>query len=238
MEVTEAPAGHDGRPVRGWLRDHAILAPVLAIVIVIDLVVMVVSYGHERQLAGRSGQAAWSTYLIPFAVDGIVLAASIVLLWAVMEGIKGWGRLWRPRLWLAVGIAATISANFFSDLRFWWLGPAVSASCGVALVIISDIAFWLLGEQRKITAPGVAEDAAETEAASAGEPAFAQLPPPPLSLAGAVEAAEAYGMSRNKIAVQFDITRYRVGQILGPAADPAEAAAELADAAAMNGASA
>lgn len=222
MGLNEDAAGQDGQGFWARLKSAPVLAVVMVIVTVIGLVTAAVSYGHERQLAGRNGQAAWAASLIPFAVDGMVLAASIVLLWAGLVGIRGWRRLWRPRLWLAVGIAATIAANFFSDLLFWWLGPAVSASCGVALVIISDIAFWLLGEQRKMTAP-------ETEPASPSQPEFGQPEPPPLTLSDAVKAAHAHGLSGNKIAARFDLTRYRVSQILGADERPAELAADLAE---------
>ena len=193
------------------LKTHAVPAAVVGIVAVIGGITAAISYDHEQLLARRNGQAAWVAYLVPFAVDGMVAAASIVLLWAAWQGIKGWGRLWRPRLWLAVGIGATIAANLFSDLRFWWLGPAVSASCGIALVIISDIAFWLLGEQRKASG-------ADQPSTDAGH----VCPPPPATVADALPLARAWLMEHGEqygeqaLAERFGVTRHEVRKVLSP----------------------
>src|SRR6266516_562690 len=122
----------------------------LGIVTAGAVIASAISYQHEYELARHNGQAAWVSGLLPFSVDGMIFVAGVALAWAATTGIKGWKRLWQPRLVLVVGVAATIAANMFSDLRFWWLGPAVAASSGVALILMSAVAFWLLGEQRHL----------------------------------------------------------------------------------------
>lgn len=216
MDVDAASRNRLARAAWGQVQQHPVLTTVVGIVGVVGAFTGATSYGHERQLAATNGQAGWAACLIPFAVDGMVVAASIVLLWASWQGIRGFWRLARPRAWLAVGMGATIAANYFSDLRFWWLGPAVSASCGVSLVIISDITFWLLGEQRKLTKP----DQPETAAACA-------CPPPPLSLAEAVPLARAALQERlephgeQALADRFGTTRHEIRKVLSPPAGTA-----------------
>lgn len=187
------------------------IATLISIVAVLFVIMAAISYAHERDLAAANGQAAWIAQLVPFSVDGLLTAASIVLLWAGWHGIRGFRRLWRPQLWLAVGISATIAANLFSDLRFWWLGPAVSASSGVALVIISDIAFWALREQRRL-------DGAD----DIHVPAACSCPAPAVSVAEALPRARAELIARGAphgqevLADRFGITVHQVRKILAP----------------------
>lgn len=186
-------------------------AAVIAIVTIIGGITAAISYAHEAELAGHNGQSWWIARLVPFAVDGMVVAASIALLWAAWQGISNWKRLLRPRIWLAVGISATIAANLFSDLRFWWLGPAVSASCGIAVVIISDIAFWMLGEHRRLTSGEDPQLAANCH-----------CPAPAVSVAEALPRARAELIARGAphgqevLADRFGITVHQVRKILAP----------------------
>ena len=110
-----------------------------------------ISYDHEYQLARHHGQTAWVSSLLPFTVDGMILGASVVLVWAASNGIR---RPLRPLGVLLVGIAATIGANLAAGLGDGWLGAAVSAWSGLALILISDVAMWLTGELRKLARRG------------------------------------------------------------------------------------
>ena len=68
---------------------------------VIPLIIAAVSYYHEYQLAYRNGQPHWAPALLPFTVDGLVLAAGIAMLWGMANGIR---RPWRPCWpWLSEG---------------------------------------------------------------------------------------------------------------------------------------
>lgn len=193
-----APAGR-------WLRPRLAIVTVTAIVTVMGTLTAVISYSHESGLARLNGQSAWVARLVPASVDGIVMASSVVLLWAAWHGISGWGELWRPRLWAAVGMGATIAANLFSEQRFPWLGPAVSASCGVALVIISDQMFWLLHRQRPDAEP--ARPPAVTPCS---------CPPAPLTVADALPLARTALLEAGQpageqvLADRFGISRHAV----------------------------
>lgn len=198
---------------REWLAEHLDVVLILAIVGVIAVITMAISYQHEYVLARRNGQVTWVAALVPFSVDGMLMVASIALYWAGRKGIR---RPWRPACVAVVGIGATVAANMFSDLRFWWLGPAVAASSGVATVLIGWVAFWLTAEIRKL---------------AAGD--FSQLdvtcscPPPPASLAEALPLARQVlreaGMNHGQaeLAERFGVSVHQVRKLI---AAPAGAA--------------
>ena len=71
---------------------------------------------------------------------------------------------WRPVLAIVVGGLATLAANVFSDLTYWWLTPAVSGWAGVAVFFVADVGIWWLNEYRKRTDPDVARRPATARA--------------------------------------------------------------------------
>jgi len=196
-----------------WQRSapHLPAVTVGVVVAVIAAFTMAISYQHEYVLASRNGQVAWVAALLPFSVDGMLMVASVAIYWAAGHGIR---RPLRPMATGAVGITATIAANMFSDLRFWWLGPAVAASSGLSLVLISDVAFWLVSAQRKLAA-------GEQVQRKAG----CSCPRPPTSLAEAVplarQALKEAGLPHGEevMAERFGVTRYRLLKALAPPAE-------------------
>jgi len=171
-----------------------------------------VSYEHEYQLARRHGQDAWVSALLPFTVDGLILGAAVVLVWAAMAGIR---RPLRPLAVLLVGIAATIAANLASGIGDGALGAAVSAWSGVALILISDVAMWLMGALRRLSNPLDIQPAAACS-----------CPPAPVSLAEALPLARAALRDRGEpageqaLADRFGVPRNQVRKLLaGPVPD-------------------
>jgi uncharacterized protein DUF2637 len=170
-----------------------------------------VSYEHEYQLARRHGQAPWVSSLLPFTVDGMILAASVVILWANSQGIR---RPVRPLLVLAVGVGATIAANLAAGIGDGWLGAAVSAWSGVALILISDVAMWLLGTLRALSKGEAVRPAAACS-----------HPPPPITLAEALPLArarlqeEGEPFGKEALAARFKTTPHQVRLALAPAVD-------------------
>jgi hypothetical protein len=116
---------------------------------VICLITAAVSYEHEYQLAYGNGQVWWVSAALPFTVDGMILAASVVLLWAGSHGIR---RPLRPVCVLLAGIAATIAANLAAGIGDGWLGATVSAWSGFALIATSDVAMWMAAAVRRLAA--------------------------------------------------------------------------------------
>jgi hypothetical protein len=136
-----------GHRVREWLAAHLAAVLVVGITAGVEGIIMAISYAHEVELASRNGQVAWVADLIPFAVDGMLVVASIALYWAGQRGII---RPLPPLVTAAVGMVATVGANFVSDERAWWLGPAVAGSVGVAAVLVGWVASWMTEMQRRL----------------------------------------------------------------------------------------
>jgi Protein of unknown function (DUF2637) len=194
------------RRARDWLAVHGAAVLVVGITAGVLAIIMVISYAHEVQLAADNHQRPWVADLIPFAVDGMLVVASIALYWAGQHGIR---RPWPPLVTGAVGIVATISANFVSDWRAPWLGPAVSGSVGVAAVLVGWVAHWMIETQRRL---------------SAGEPLQpvpgCSCPPPAVTLAEALRAArselelEGKPAGEQALADAFKTSRHQVRQSL------------------------
>jgi hypothetical protein len=170
-----------------------------------------ISYEHEYQLAHRNGQAPWVSSLLPFTVDGMILGASVVIVWAASQGIR---RPWRPMSVLLVGIGATIGANLAAGIGDGWLGAAVSAWSGLALILISDVAMWLMGALRALAA---GEELQRAVTCSCPPPL-----PPATSLAEALPLARDELRARGEtfgeetLAERFGTTRHKVRLALSP----------------------
>ncbi|MGH3125569.1 MAG: DUF2637 domain-containing protein [Streptosporangiaceae bacterium] len=183
-----------------WAR--ATVGITLATVAIITGITAAVSYEHEYQLARRHGQAPWVSSLLPFTVDGMILGASVVLVWAASVGIR---RPWRPLAVLLAGIGATIGANLASGIGDGWLGAAVAAWSGLALILISDVAMWVTGTLRTLAA---GDDPRPAAACS--------CPPPPMSLTEALPLAQARlkelgeASGQQALADRFLVTRHQV----------------------------
>lgn len=200
------------RPRLRWTAEHVFLAVIFTVVGAGMIIASAVSYQHEYVLARANGQVRWVAALVPFTLDGMIFVAGAALLWAAMYGVRGWSRLWQPVGVMLAGITATIAANYYSDVRVPWLGPAVSASSGVAVVLMSAVAFWLLGEVRKVAR-------GESPQPAAGCSCPPPLPPPaslaealPLARARLRDEGQPYG--EEALADRFGVTRHKVRQAL------------------------
>jgi len=78
-------------------------------VLIVAAVAAVLSYGHLRAVAVRSGEA--HGWLFPLSVDGLIVAASLVLLVRRRGGLPGGSLAWGG---LALGVAATVAGNIAS----------------------------------------------------------------------------------------------------------------------------
>ena len=94
-------------------------------------VAAIISYQHAYELVTSHGETGLTAHLLPFTVDGLIWAASMVVLDASRQ------RHPVPRLavWsLATGIVATIGANLAHGLSHGPMGAEVGAWPAVALV--------------------------------------------------------------------------------------------------------
>jgi hypothetical protein len=103
----------------------------LVVVIGVDAIAAVVSYSHIHDLALARGESATTAALLPLSVDGLLLAASLVLLHEVLAGRRP---PLLPRVMLGLGVLATLAANVAYGVSSGWVGAVISAWPAVAFV--------------------------------------------------------------------------------------------------------
>jgi hypothetical protein len=100
-------------------------------VVGVAAVAAVASYEHAYALVRAHGESGWMARLVPFTVDGLIYASSMVMLDSARRKMPV------PALarWLlGVGVAATLAANIAHGLGHGLAGAAVAAWPAVALV--------------------------------------------------------------------------------------------------------
>jgi len=110
-------------------------------VLLVAAVAAIVSYAHMQEVADRAGEG-WRAWLLPLSVDGLVVAASMVLLTQRRAALPG-GRL----AWCALlgGVGASLAANVAAA------EPNVTARVVAAWPALAfAVAFELLLQQRRV----------------------------------------------------------------------------------------
>jgi hypothetical protein len=100
-------------------------------VVGVAAVAAVASYEHAYDLVRAHGEAGWTARLVPFTVDGLIYASSMVMLDSARRKVPVPGLAW---CLLGLGIAATLAANAAHGLGHGLIGAAVAAWPAVALV--------------------------------------------------------------------------------------------------------
>lgn len=109
-------------------------------VVGVAVIAAVVSFAHMQQLAYNAGEG-WRSWLIPLSIDGLVVAASMVLLTRRRHGLPGGPLAWGA---LGAGVAASLAANM-ADAR-----PEVTAVLVAGWPAVAfAVAFELLLQQRR-----------------------------------------------------------------------------------------
>lgn len=120
----------DGDTVIRWLA--------AAVVLAVAAFGAIVSYSHIYVLGRAHGQDGTAARLLPLSVDGLIAAASLVMLHAARR------KLPVPRLartMLVIGVVATVAANILDGLPAAWISPVVSAVIGAAISAWPAVAF-------------------------------------------------------------------------------------------------
>lgn len=217
-------------------------------VMVVASIAAIVSYAHMQQLAAGAGES-WRSYLLPLSVDGLVVAASMVLVGRRRAGEPGGVLAWSA---LAGGVLASVAANM-ADAG---AGATAVLTAGWPAVAFA-VAFELLQQQRQtaiaIAAPAPPVQAEQprspVSAASASvdppiirpaaplspipeqslSPALAAAPPPstvrspaskPASDLDRVRQLVAAGHGRAAIASELGVTAYQARQLIAAARQP------------------
>ena len=196
------------------MTDRLIRITTALAVVAVAVVAAVISYQHAYELVRSHGESGVTARLLPFTVDGLIWAASMVVLDASRRNQPV------PRLaaWsLGTGIVATVGANLAHGVGHGPVGALVSAWPALALVGSFELLMMLIRTGRSTRAGG-----------TGAEPRYQPAPPPaqeaPLELSAApgleqtVCARYEAGQSQRAIARELDIDRRKVKRILDQAA--------------------
>jgi len=140
----------------------AILAalPVAAVAVIAG----VVSYSHIEALGLMTGQSLADARLLPLAVDGLIVAGSVILL----------AGSWLGWIGVALGVAGTLYANVMSGLPRGPLAATVAAWPAIAFTVASFmLERWL---KAQATAPEIRSAAADFAPVPGAVPASAPGP--------------------------------------------------------------
>jgi Protein of unknown function (DUF2637) len=183
-------------------------------VVAVAAVAAIISYQHAYELVRSHGESGATARLLPFTVDGLIWAASMVILDSSRRG----QRVPRLAAWsCGVAIVATIGANLAHGLGHGPAGALVSAWPALALVGSYELLMMLIRAEHETSerqAPGEAES-------RAGPVAELDVPPVPVqapTLEQTVQAWHDAGRSQRAIAKELSIDRRKVRQIIDRAA--------------------
>jgi hypothetical protein len=178
-------------------------------VLMVAGVAAVISYQHAYELVTSHGETGFTARLLPFTVDGLIWAASMV----VLDASRRNQPVPRLALWsLASGIVATVGANLAHGLGHGPVGALVSAWPALALVGSFELLMLLIRKHHQAGAgqgAGVASDVAP--GAAEPVPPVVQLAP---TLDQAVRDLHAAGHSQRSIARDLNLGRREVKQII------------------------
>lgn len=174
--------------------DRFIRLTTAAVVCAVAGFAAVVSYSHIYGLGRVHGQDGTAARLLPLSVDGLILAASLVLLHEARND-RDAPRLARFMLWL--GIAATIGANIAYGAGYGLLGATISAWPAVAFIGSVEIAMQQVRRARgPEVVPAVPLVPDDVEQAVRTAYAASLVAGQPLSQRA---MAERFGLSRRKV---------------------------------------
>lgn len=123
-----------------------------------------ISYWHAVEVVGKHGEPGASGHLYPATIDGLIIAASMVLLDSARNREKP------PRLawWLVgAGIIATLMANVLDGISFGLLGSIIAAWPAAAFVGAYEMIMVLIRSGARRTVPAQSEPAPPVPAAPA-----------------------------------------------------------------------
>lgn len=176
-------------------------------------VAAVISYRHAYELVSTHGETGVTARLVPFTVDGLILAASMLILDANRRHLPA------PPLarWcLGAGIAATIGANLAHGLGHGPIGALVSAWPALALAGSFELLMTLIRTEHRIAAERSSAGPVRQVAPIADHDAPLALPQAP-SLEQTIQAWHSIGHSQRAIARELNIDRRKIKRIIDQA---------------------
>jgi hypothetical protein len=183
-------------------------------VVAVAGVAAIISYQHAYELVSSYGEHGVTARLLPFTVDGLIWAASMV----VLDASRRNHRVPRLAAWsLGAGILATVGANLAHGLGQGPIGALVSGWPALALVGSFELLMVLIRTQHQDNADRSA-DADSGHPVPALEQGGPPMVPPTRSLEQTVRTWHSAGHSQRAIARDLNIDRRKVKQIIEHAA--------------------
>jgi hypothetical protein len=173
-------------------------------------VAAVISYRHAYELVTTQGETGLTARLLPFTVDGLILAASMLILNASRRAMPV------PPLarWcLGAGIAATIGANLAHGLGHGPIGALVSAWPALALAGSFELLMTLIRTEPHPTQTAIPAGY-ERHAASTVEHRAPLVPTGAPAVDETVRAWHDAGRSQRAIARELGIDRRKIKHII------------------------
>jgi Protein of unknown function (DUF2637) len=196
------------------MADRLIRITTALAVATVAAVAAVISYRHAYDLVSSHGESGLTARLLPFTVDGLILAASMLILDASRRN--------QPvpplaRWCLGAGIAATIGANLAHGLGHGPIGALVSAWPALALAGSFELLMTLVRTGRRASV-SLGQLRSGSQPTRTGDhdarPALAEAP----SLERTVRAWHNAGHSQRAIARELNIDRRKIKRIVDQAA--------------------
>ena len=134
-----------------------IRAVTIAAVLAVAAVAGWVSYRHAVTVVSAHGETGWVGRMYPATIDGLIIAASMVLL----DAARHRDRAPALAVWLlAAGITATLAANVLAGAGYGPLGAVVSAWPALAFVGCYELLMLLVraNARRSAAVPGAAPE--------------------------------------------------------------------------------
>jgi hypothetical protein len=185
-------------PVPRWVQVVTVAA-----VSVVAAVAAVASYVHMHQLADEAGEE-WRAHLIPLSVDGLLVAASMVMLVRRRANLPA-GVL--PWFGLILGIGASLAANVAAarpDPLSWvvsgWPPVALAISFELLILVTRDTTMSAQGE------PEVAEMAGDESPDPDRHEVALEVDP--------VAELIAAGVGRRRLSRELGVSEYEARQLL------------------------
>jgi hypothetical protein len=183
-------------------------------VVAVAVVAAVISYQHAYELVRSHGESGLTARLMPFTVDGLIWAASMVVLDASRRGQPV------PRLaaWsLSAGICATVAANLAHGVGHGPVGALISAWPALALVGSFELLMVLIRTRQRAQADETGSQPRYQPVPPLAPDAPPELPAAP-TLEQTIHARRAAGLSQRAIARELNLDRRKIKRILDQAA--------------------
>ena len=201
---------------------RAIRAVTIAAVLAVAVVAGWVSYRHAVTVVTAHGETGWVGRVYPATVDGLIVAASMVLL----DAARHRDRAPALAVWLlAAGITATLAANILAGAGYGPLGAVVSAWPALAFVGCYELLMMLVRSSARRTASAPGEHPESAPATAPGE----RSRPAPASAPESASAAAPGAHPENTRGAQGEHTPTRTRTAHGKRSQAAPVTAEDAE---------